>query len=213
MARVEAAIFDADGMLLDTREFIFGAYAYTLEAHGLPVPERGAIAAYMGRALRVCYEAFAPGYDYDGLKTVHQAFQEENMHLVRPYDGLHDMLDKLRGKVKLAVASSRYGNLLPTLSHAGILDYFEVVIQGNDVVNRKPAPDCLYKALGSMGVDAKKASMSGDTAEDIMAGKAAGMGVTIGITHGFGLEEELLGQNPDYIVHSLDVIPDILLGA
>ena len=38
--RVEAAVFDVDGTLLDSREFIFQAYEHTLASYGRQIPNR-----------------------------------------------------------------------------------------------------------------------------------------------------------------------------
>ena len=211
---IEAAIFDVDGMILDTREFIFQAYEYTLAKHGHDVPDRVVIARQIGRSLPDCYEAFAPNGELITLCDTHHEFQAEQLHLISPYDGLVNMLDTLQEEgIKLGAFSSRKGNLVPSLENAGILHYFGVVVQGDDVKNHKPHPEGLLKALDVLGVKPAHAAMLGDAAVDIEAGKAASVALTVGITHGFGTREELEAAAPDFIVHDLHSIPPLLIGS
>lgn len=210
---IEAAIFDVDGMLLDTREFIFQAYEYTLAKHGYEVPDRSVIARQIGRSLPDCYEAFAPNGELVALCDTHHKFQSDKLHLISPYEGLVEMLDTLRhNKIKLGAFSSRKGNLIPSLENAGVLSYFGVVVQGSDVLKHKPHPEGLFKALAALAIEPSRASMLGDAAVDIEAGKAAGVALTIGITHGFGTPEDLAKAKPDFTVDDLQGIPPLLLG-
>lgn len=210
---IEAAVFDVDGMLLDTREFIFQAYEYTLARHGHEVPDRAVIARQIGRSLPYCYETFAPNGELAVLCNTHHEFQSDQLHLVTPYEGLVEMLDTLQESgIKLGAFSSRKGNLIPSLENAGILHYFGVVIQGDDVVKHKPHPEGLLKALATLAVEPPRASMLGDAAVDIEAGKAAGVALTIGVTHGFGTREDLEAAGPDFIIDDLQSIPSLLQG-
>jgi phosphoglycolate phosphatase-like HAD superfamily hydrolase len=122
------------------------------------------------------------------------------------------MLQKFRdSNIKLAVFSSRKLTLLSSLTHAGIADFFEVIVQGDEVTHHKPHPEGLFKALAGLEVKPNNAAMIGDAAVDIFAGKAASVAVTIGITHGFGTRQELEEAEPDYIVTSAQDIPTLLL--
>lgn len=208
---IEAAIFDVDGMLLDTREFIFQAYEYTLAKHGHEVLDRTIIARQIGRSLPDCYEAFAPNGELTVLCDTHHQFQSEQLHLISPYEGLQEMLDALQDNgIKLGAFSSRKGNLIPSLENAGILEYFGVVVQGDEVKNHKPHPEGLWKALSVLETKPANAAMLGDAAVDIEAGKAAKVALTIGITHGFGTRQELEAARPDFIVDNLQSIPALL---
>jgi len=211
--KVDAAVFDVDGMLLDTREFIFQAFEHSLAVHGHPVPDRAAISQHMGKSLETCYLALAPEGNIELLCDTHHKFQARKMELVLGYEGLHDMLDTLRNAgLALGAFSSRKSNLIPSLENSGILEYFGAVVQGGDVANHKPHPEGLLKVLDTLGVLPARAAMLGDAAVDIEAGKAAGVALTVGITHGFGTREALLRAEPDHIVDSLKEIPPLLLG-
>lgn len=210
--RLEAAVFDVDGMLLDTREFIFQAFEHSLRTHGHDVPSRQEIAKQIGRSLEACYTALAPNGELAVLCDTHGRFQADALTLIAPYEGLHDMLQGLKDAgLKLAAFSSRRENLWPSLDNAGITPFLEAIVDGDDVEHHKPHPEGLLLALNNLSVQPNRAAMIGDAAVDIQAGKTAQVALTIGITHGFGVREELEAAGPDYIVDSLREIPPLLV--
>ncbi|HSX52837.1 MAG TPA: HAD-IA family hydrolase [Patescibacteria group bacterium] len=210
--RLEAAVFDVDGMLLNTKEFIFQAFEHSLDHHGHPIPKRTVISSLVGRSLNDSYKVLAPNGKHESLMDIHHKFQLERLHLIKPYEGLQELLSELQeAGIKLGVFSSRRGHLIPSLENAGVLKFFSAVVQGDEVVKHKPHPEGLLKALKKLSVKPSNAAMLGDAAVDIQAGKAAKVALTIGITHGFGTREELEATNPNYIVDSLSEIASILL--
>ncbi len=210
--QIEAAIFDVDGMLLDTREFIFQAFEHSLAIHGHTIPNRTIISSLVGRSLPDSYAKLVPNGELELLMDTHHQFQLERLHLIEPYEGLKEMLSELqKAGLKMGVFSSRKGHLVPSLEDAGVLEFFDAVVQGDEVVKHKPHPEGLLKALGMLSVEPAKAAMLGDAAVDIQAGKAANVAITIGITHGFGTRKELEAVIPDFIVDNLAEIPALLL--
>jgi|SRR6266702_1093364 len=129
--KLQAAVFDVDGMLLDTREFIFQAYEDTLLRFGHAVPSRQDISKQIGRSLETCYLAFAPDGNIAALCLAHDAFQNkpEMIGLITAYPGVPGMLRELQAAgLKLAVFSSRKLTLVSSLEQAGIADFFEVIV-------------------------------------------------------------------------------------
>lgn len=209
---IKAVIFDVDGTLLDTREFIFQAYEDTLSRYGHKAPTRELMSKYIGLSLQDCYKAFAPDGDIQVFCDDHHEFQLNKLELIKPYAGLSETLNTLQESgLKLGLYSSRKGTLLPSLEHAGIMDYFEVVVQGDEVENHKPHPEGVITAADGLSVNHYEAVMIGDTIFDIQAGKAANVALTIGVTHGFGLRENLEAVKPNFIVDDLYSIPALVL--
>ncbi len=214
MARdVKAVVFDADGTLLDTREFILKAYEHTLEVFGLPVPSRPEIMKSMGLSLVDCYKIFAPDGDNAALCETHHVYQENNFQLIDSYEGLIHTLDTLRAHgLKIAICSSRSGHLHTALEHVGIKEHCDAIVGGRDVAKHKPDPEGFLKALAMVGVDPAHAAMVGDTVQDVETGKNGGAAVTIAVTHGFGVRDALQKAGAEYIVDRLPDILPILIG-
>ncbi len=212
MTKIDAVIFDADGTLLDTREFIFQALERTLGEHGHTVPPRDEFQKYMGAHLTDMYAALAPDGDVAKLVEHHRELhREELLYLVAAYEGLHELLQHIRAAgMKLGVCTNRGDGARDLLRQIGIYEDFDVIVTADDVKNHKPDPEGLLQALDNIGVPAERAVMVGDTTADIGAGKNAGVAFTIGLTHGFTGEEVLRQAGADYVAHHLQEIPDIL---
>jgi phosphoglycolate phosphatase/pyrophosphatase PpaX len=59
-------------------------------------------------------------------------------------------------------------------------DLFEVLVTGDDVIDPKPHPEGVFKALTLLNVQKEDAIFIGDSEADIVAGLQAGV-VTIGV--------------------------------
>ncbi len=85
---------------------------------------------------------------------------------------------------------------------------FDVVVCGGDVIERKPHPAALHRALEQLEQVPSEAAYVGDTIEDVEMGKAAGV-MTIATTGGFSSREALERAGPDRIIESLKELADL----
>ncbi|MEK7509566.1 MAG: HAD-IA family hydrolase [Patescibacteria group bacterium] len=205
MTAVSAIIFDVDGTMLDTREFILQSFEHALSKHGFRISNfRERFAKIVGLPLADCYAALAPVSNVHALCDTHREFQKQRFDLVAAYDGLIEVLSSLQKRgMKLGACSTRASELRSSLKHADVLHYFDAVIDGSEVTNHKPHPESVFKILEQLDIHPSQAVMVGDTPVDIHAGKAAKVAFTVGITHGFATEEQLDESGADKVVHSL----------
>jgi pyrophosphatase PpaX len=214
MSQFRAVIFDVDGTLLDTREFILQAFEHALQSHNHTPRTRAEIAALIGKGLHETYEILAPEGNSSQLALTHGSFQAKNLQLITAYTTLTEMLDTLKQRdLLLGAWSSRTENLEDSLRLTGIIDYFDVIIDGDQVQHFKPDPEGFYMALEKLAVTPEEAVMVGDAVHDINAGKAAGVGMTIAVTHGFGTKESLVDAGPTHIVHQVSDIPELIVSS
>ena len=131
---------------------------------------------------------------------------------IKAFAGIADLVAGLhRNGVKLAVytgASTLAGSI--RLQHAGIFDYFDEVMGGDQVNNYKPHPEGLHILLDRLGVESAQAIFVGDSPADIRAGREAGM-ATAGVTWGAGTKEALIDAAPDYLIDQPAALGAILL--
>lgn len=204
--KYHAILFDVDGTLLDTTEYIYGAFEYSLKKHTLPVLPRSEMKKMMGKSLEDCYKVFAKQNDVRALMTDHHVFQVGHPELSHVYDGTIKTLTKLRATgYRLAAITSRAGKIVfETLKNAKIDHFFEVIITFDDVKKEKPDPEGILKALARMGISPHEAIMVGDSPVDIEAGKSAGT-LTIGATYGFH-GAKIAKSQPDYVIGGIGEI-------
>jgi len=213
LSKIRAVLFDIDGTLLDTFDFIYGAFEHAFDVHGIPRLPREEISQLMGGPLEEVYSKMAPGHDAATLAETHRQFQENNLHLTKPFPDTIKVLDALKQKgLKLAAITTRsIRTSVLSLEQNGIAHYFDVVISAEDVVHPKPDPEPLWKALDTMEIKPFDAIMIGDTRVDILAGKNAGT-KTVAALYGFG-GERLRELQPDYAIWELRQVLNLSAGS
>ncbi len=208
MEGITTILFDIDGTVLNTGEFIIQATEHALKEGGYEVPDRSIIAKTVGVHFPEYYFILA-GRDADAEKLVekHREFQYANYHLVQPFPSAVETLKTLHKKgYKLAAVTTRSKKTShQTLIDAGIYELFDLVISWEDVKEHKPHPEPLLKALNFFNETPDKAVMVGDSHLDIQAGKNAG---TKTVRAGYGFHKDNLhNPEPDFII---DDISDLL---
>ncbi len=214
MRAFDTAFFDLDGTLADTLPLIYEAFDQAF------FPELGH--RFTDTQIRAMFGP--PDHqiirDQVSVDVAEAAIDRYNAHyslrhddLVSPFAGIQDLLMRLTSEgywLGVITGKSR-STALVSLEKTGLLDFFRVIYAGDDVERQKPDPEAVIKSLNDAGVPpSNRAVMIGDSAADVLAGRAAGIG-TIGVTWGSPDHHELDAAEPDYIVSTVDELSSILL--
>lgn len=206
-------IFDVDGTLIDTQNYIVSAFQHVIVENNLENKSPEWLRLLIGMPLVKIYETLSgsrSAEEIERLCTQHVNFQKEKVHLVREYPYVRETLVQLRSRgVAMGIFTSRRSpSVRPTLQHTRIDSFFDVIITGEQVQNGKPHPEGLLKALCALNVEPVNAYMVGDTDLDIMVGKGAGA-KTIGVSWGMrGLDVYAYGA--DYVIDSMEGLAPLL---
>lgn len=197
---IKLCIFDFDGTLVDTREFILQAFEYTLEKSGLNIPPREEILSKIGKPLNIDYQTITGLSNTEELCEIHRAFQNEHQDLVTLFPDVKDTLTELKKLgIKIVISTTRSKiTSLASIEQVGILDYLDLVLSIEDISAPRPDPDCIRKSTERFSALPEQTLMIGDRAIDIEAGKNAGV-KTIGVTYG-SEGENISKSNPDYTI-------------
>lgn len=207
---ITLVLFDVDGTLLDTTEFIFQAFAFTLKKEGFLDVSREQIRPYIGKPLADCYIGLTGKKDVSKLISLHRDFQKKHLFLSVPFTNTLSVLETLKKQHILIVALTTRSNktATSTLKRAGIFPFLDLLLTSEDVLKQKPDPEGIEKALRFLSVSKESAVMIGDTDVDIKAGKNAKV-KTIGAAYGFH-KNEIAKCNPEFVVSDIkDILPII----
>lgn len=206
----KAILFDIDGTLLDTRDFVFGSVRNSIAVHKLPAVSDSKLKKVCGKALVEFYGTLFPGVDPSKLSKTHREFQENNFNLIKIFPKTKKTLQILKksGFLLAAVSNRMRESLVHSLKLAGIFDYFDTVVCADDVINPKPHREHLLTALLNLKIGTEDVYMVGDTENDILAGKNAKI-ETVGVTYGW-LGKDIAKHNPDYVIDDIEELLEIV---
>ena len=211
-------MFDMDGTLIDSQDFILAAMRRAFGDLGVALPSRAQVLEIVGLSLDEAFARLAPEMDaparaqavarYRNAALTMRADGAENAPL---YPGARATLNALHGvdELLLGVATGKARRGLDHACAAHDLDHFFVTRQTADRHPSKPHPSMLLAALEETGVDPGAAVMVGDTTYDIDMGRAAGFR-TIGVTWGYHDAQALRGAGADLLVDDFAALPDAL---
>lgn len=138
----------------------------------------------MGRKLiKEIIDDLYPELDWDLYSTtaIDLAWSRQLSSVPARKPGLMEMLEFCRSHgIKTAVASSsRLHVVRHNLSSAGVIDYFDAITTGEEVVNSKPAPDIFLLAASKIGIEPAACVVFEDAFSGIRGAVAAGMGAVL----------------------------------
>jgi beta-phosphoglucomutase len=206
----EAAIFDWDGTLADTRIPIVVSFHRALKEVGLDVPSE-----YIERRIGIgASDTFREILRSQG-RVVDEAvvkqlvarkseIQVELADQVMLFPGAEALLASLQGQLHVALASMNNRTVISHLLQVkGLESCFEYVMTGDRVAHSKPDPEIFLKTAEALKVAPDRCVVFEDSIFGVKAAKAANMNC-IAVTTGVYSQKELQKENPNLIVESLN---------
>lgn len=130
----------------------------------------------------------------------------------RVYDGVRPCLDWLAaqpGMTLVCITNKAARFTGPLLRNLGLLDYFNFVVAGDTLPQKKPDPAPLLYAAHRCGVAPQHSLMVGDSVSDVKAARGAGFAVVC-VSYGYNHGHDIRETNPDVVVDSLAELPPLL---
>lgn len=218
-------VFDIAGTTLNDREdTVSAAFLQSINEHGVDIGSSD-IRWVMGyrklEAIEMLLESAKIKISENMIHAIHDRFIEILNHYyantpISEYEGISELFMLLgENNVKVAldtgfsssttsIIASRLGWIESGLVHA--------TVSSDQVLRGRPHPDMIEFLMELFDiVNAKDVIKVGDTPSDLMEGKNAGCGLTIGVTYGTHSKEELQDHPNDYLVSSVDELKKIIL--
>jgi phosphoglycolate phosphatase len=211
--RVKAALIDLDGTMVDTVDDFTASLNGMLAEFGARPVTRDETAGYVGKGsehlVRSVLSARFSAEETDARFTQaldrYQAHYEQvNGRHTRLYPDVEPGLEALSSAgMKLACVTNKpHRFAVALLEQYGLARYFSVILGGDSVARKKPDPLPMLAACDAMGVAPGEAVAIGDSENDALAARAAGM-ATLTVPYGYNHGKAIQTINSDGIVATL----------
>ena len=189
MKNVKAFIFDLDGVIVDTAKYHYLAWKKIANELGIDFThEHNELLKGVSRvrSLDIILELgniVATQENKD--KWLVQKNEDYLSYLVNMDEseilpGVMPVLKFLKEKKQGIALGSASKNAKPILEKTGIMDYFDVVVDGNDVSNAKPDPEVFLQAAKLLNASNENSIVFEDSVAGVQAANIANM-TSVGI--------------------------------
>jgi phosphoglycolate phosphatase len=120
------------------------------------------------------------------LEVFCRHYTRVNGQTTRPYPGVAELLAALAArKLKMAIVTNKATAFtLPLLEQFDLARYFSAVVCGDTLTVRKPDPAVIDHTCARLGIKPAQALMIGDSANDALAARGAGVPVLL-VNYGY----------------------------
>ena len=177
MNSIQAVVFDCDGVLFDTEAANRVYYSRILQHFGQPGVTDEQFTFIHMHTVADSIKYLFPDAD---LRTEAHEFRKSMDYgsylqylVMEPH--LIALLEKLRPRIKTAIATNRSDTMDRLLAEFRLDGYFDLVVTASDVERPKPHPDVLLKVLDFFALSSDRTIYVGDSKLDELAAEAAGI--------------------------------------
>lgn len=179
---LRAAIFDMDGVLIDSNPYHLQKWVELLSARGIAYKPEDLRQKVLGHTADVPIRFFLGSQlskeDRDKLRDeLEEKFRQSFPPQAKPLPGLEPLIGECqRAGLSLAVASAAPAKNVETIVDAlGFRPYFRCLITGDEVARPKPDPEIYIKAAEKLGLDPAACVAFEDSFAGVESAKRAGM--------------------------------------
>jgi len=202
--KFDSLIFDLDGTLLDTIGDLADAVNYMREKYGFDRLSEETVKKNIGYGVANLIKWSFPECSEEKVEEVLAGFKEYYaQHMTEKtcvYDGIFDILDELdRRDVKYAIVTNKFHKAADKIVREFFGDRFSCVIGDGHGYAKKPAPDAVWAAIEKLGRKKENSLYVGDSEADVKTARNSDI-PCLCVTWGLRAKEDLIANNPDYII-------------
>jgi len=187
--KIQAFLFDLDGVLVSTEHNHFVSWQHCAHLLGIPFSQKENELLKGVSRIDSLKNILALGNkqistdEFESLLKIKNDFYLDSIKHINQSNLLPGVLNVLTVATKKGIllgvgSSSKNANLI--LEKLQIKDFFKVIIDGNGVKNPKPDPEVFLNGASALGVEPAKTLVFEDAASGITAAKNGGFN-TIGV--------------------------------
>lgn len=187
--KFRGCIFDLDGVIVDTAKYHFQSWNRLAHNLGFEITEdqNEQLKGISRRdsleiVLKIGNYSLSEKEKIKCMKSKNEIYLDfiDTLKMGDALPGVRTFLSELKEKDYKIAMGSASKNAKTIISKLELTDYFDVLMDGNDVINSKPHPEVFLKGLSALNLAADQVIVFEDAQKGIEAAKKAGCHV-IGI--------------------------------
>ncbi|MDO8412623.1 MAG: phosphoglycolate phosphatase [Gallionellaceae bacterium] len=216
---VKAILIDLDGTLLHTAPELAEAANRMLRDMGRPPASQDLLMSYIGngiswlvkRALTGDMHAEPDSALYERALPIFEKHYAALLLQSKPFDGVIAGLNAMQAAgFRLGCITNKVARYTePLLKGIGMADYFEIVLSGDSLPEKKPHPMPLLHAAKFFGAPVEQVLLIGDSLNDTIAARAAGCPVVC-VPYGYNHGEPVDGLDLDAVIPDLTAVMQLI---
>ncbi len=216
---ISAILIDLDGTLLHTAPELAESANRMLRDMSRPAVSQDLLMSYIGngiswlvkRALTGDMHAEPDVALYEKALPIFERHYSELLLQSKLFDGVIEGLNAMQAAgFRLGCITNKVARYTePLLKGIGLADYFEIVLSGDSLPEKKPHPLPLLHAAQFFGVPVEQVLLIGDSLNDTLAARAAGCPVFC-VPYGYNHGEPVDGLDLDAVIPDLPAVMKLI---
>jgi len=182
---IRGVLFDMDGVLIDATEWHYDALNEALEIFGYTIDRLDHLTRFNGMTTRKKLQILSEerGFPQELQDVVSEIKQDRTLRIAArkcfPTAAHLILLSTLRNRdIKIGVVTNSIRRTSEfMLQYSGIIDFLDVLVTNEDVVNPKPDPEGYLLAMSKLGITPSETVVIEDGMHGVQAANAAGANV------------------------------------
>lgn len=218
---LQAVLLDFDGTLVDSLKALNRAFNEGVSSLGLPPVSIGKLASMLSAGLDVrqmlsqTYSSTFLGQKNltdNCINAIRNSYKIQEKHIQLIPGTVETIRWLSENGMRIALVTGMMisrEEMKKKLQSYGLDAFIEIIVTGQDVPRKKPAPDLIIHALKRLRLPAANSLVVGDSIVDVKAGKATGTWTAAVLTGG---EEKsrLETERPDFLIESVKDLAKII---
>jgi HAD superfamily hydrolase (TIGR01509 family) len=220
--KIDALIFDMDGVIVDTEPIHTEAFEQFFERHDIAYTEEQ-LNSFIGFSVEENVKQIRAGLSADKMIPLRESIDERNeiylnilkQRVLIPNPGVDDILSRcIQKEIPVALATSspdeQVNTILTRLDGkyaGGYTDIFSIITHGKEVKHKKPEPDIYHLSVQRLNVLPENTIAIEDSPAGIESANRAGL-KTIGFISQFYDRNDLADAH--FLVNHLSEVLDLL---
>ncbi len=218
-------LFDLDGTLIDSVPDLTKALKLMLDELNMPSFDENIVRGWVGNGASILVKRALLGkrdfeeseldseFFNDALKRFMAHYSKVLNDATGLYPDVKDTLQELRNRdYRMAIITNKPSQFVsPILENLKIESLFESIVGGDDLPKKKPEPEPLLYSCEVMGVSTDVAVMIGDSSNDILSAKRAGVS-SIAVSYGYNYDNPIDTLGANIVIDSFRELLDYFKG-